>query len=66
MDDCCTRKSETLNVLAQGGQQRVLDRATFYGAFLSFADKLRGEERNGALALWQYKGKRAFRSREED
>ncbi|MCP1470678.1 Co/Zn/Cd efflux system component [Sphingobium sp. OAS761] len=24
MDDCCSRKSETLNLLAQGEQRRVL------------------------------------------
>ncbi len=36
------------------------DRAILYGAFLTVADKLRGEERHDALALWQRKGKRAF------
>ncbi len=36
------------------------DRATLYGAFLAVADRLRGEERINALALWQRKGKRAF------
>jgi hypothetical protein len=36
------------------------DRATLYGAFLTVADRLRGEERSNALALWQRKGKRAF------
>lgn len=36
------------------------DRATLYGAFLTVAGKLRGEERHSALALWQRKGKRAF------
>jgi hypothetical protein len=36
------------------------DRATLYGAFLTVADRLRGEERVNALALWQRKGKRAF------
>ena len=36
------------------------DRATLYGAFLAVADRLRGEEREQALALWQRKGKRAF------
>ena len=35
------------------------DRATLYGAFLAVADRLRGEERTNALALWQRKGKRA-------
>lgn len=36
------------------------DRATIYGALLTVADKLRGEEGDNALALWQRKGKRAF------
>ncbi|MCI4590411.1 conjugal transfer protein TraD [Sphingobium sp. BYY-5] len=36
------------------------DRATLYGVFLDVADRLRGEERANALALWQRKGKRAF------
>ena len=36
------------------------DRATLYGAFLTVADRLRGEQREQALALWQRKGKRAF------
>lgn len=36
------------------------DRATIYGALLTVADQLRGEEGDNALALWQRKGKRAF------
>ncbi|HEU4959645.1 MAG TPA: conjugal transfer protein TraD [Sphingomonas sp.] len=36
------------------------DRATLYGAFLTVADRLRSEERDRALMLWQRKGKRAF------
>lgn len=36
------------------------DRATLYGAFLTVAAKLRGEEREQALVLWKQKGKRAF------
>lgn len=36
------------------------DRATLYGAFLTVADRLRGEEGSNALVLWQRKGKRAF------
>jgi len=36
------------------------DRATLYGAFLTVADKLRGEDRDHALALWKRKGNRAF------
>ncbi|QHD67946.1 conjugal transfer protein TraD [Sphingobium yanoikuyae] len=38
------------------------DRATLYGAFLTVADRLRGEERVNALALWRRKGKRAFKA----
>ncbi|RJG55867.1 conjugal transfer protein TraD [Sphingobium terrigena] len=36
------------------------DRATLYGAFLTMAERLRGDERASALALWKRKGKRAF------
>ena len=36
------------------------DRATLYGAFLTIAGKLQGEERDNVLALWRRKGKRAF------
>ena len=36
------------------------DRATLYGAFLTVADKLRGNEREQAMALWKRKGQRAF------
>jgi hypothetical protein len=36
------------------------DRATLYGAFLTVAAKLRGDEREQALLLWRRKGKRAF------
>lgn len=41
------------------------DRATIYGAFLTVADKLRGEEGGNALALWQRKGKRAFEAEQQ-
>lgn len=41
------------------------DRATLYGAFLTVADRLRGEERSNALALWQRKGKRAFEAEQK-
>ena len=40
------------------------DRATLYGAFLTIADRLRGEERANALVLWKRKGKRAFEADE--
>ena len=36
------------------------DRAAIYGALLTVAAKLRGEEGAHALALWKRKGKRAF------
>jgi hypothetical protein len=36
------------------------DRAVLYGAFLSMAVHLRGEERDQALTLWRRRGKRAF------
>lgn len=36
------------------------DRATLYGAFLTVADRLRGDERGDTLALWRRKGNRAF------
>lgn len=36
------------------------DRATLYGAFLTVAAKLRGEEREQALIIWKRKGKRGF------
>lgn len=42
------------------------DRATLYGAFLTVADRLRGDERTRALALWQRKGKRAFAAEATD
>lgn len=41
------------------------DRATIYGAFLTIADRLRGEERVNALALWKRKGKRAFEAEQD-
>ncbi|OYX65784.1 MAG: conjugal transfer protein TraD [Sphingomonadales bacterium 32-64-17] len=41
------------------------DRATLYGAFLTIAGKLQGEERDNALILWQRKGKRAFEAEQE-
>lgn len=41
------------------------DRAALYGAFLTVAGKLRGEERGNALALWKRRGKRAFEAEQE-
>jgi hypothetical protein len=42
------------------------DRTTIYGAFLTVADRLRGEERANALTLWKRKGKRAFEAEQGD
>ena len=41
------------------------ERTTLYGAFLTVAERLRGEERANALALWQRKGKRAFETEKQ-
>lgn len=41
------------------------DRAILYGAFLTVAAKLRGEDREQALLLWRRKGKRAFETESE-
>lgn len=41
------------------------DRATLYGAFLTVADRLRSEDRDKALVLWQRKGKRAFEAEQK-
>ncbi|WP_336966742.1 conjugal transfer protein TraD [Sphingobium aquiterrae] len=41
------------------------DRATLYGALLTVAARLRGEERANALALWKRKGKRAFEAEQD-
>ncbi|WP_066762183.1 conjugal transfer protein TraD [Sphingobium sp. CCH11-B1] len=41
------------------------DRATIYGAFLTVADRLRGEEGDNVRALWRRKGKRAFEAEQE-
>lgn len=38
------------------------DRATLYGAFLTVADKLQGDDREQAPALWKRRGKRAFQA----
>jgi len=41
------------------------DRATLYGAFLTLARTLKGEEREHALALWKRRGKRAFEAEQD-
>ena len=42
------------------------DRATLYGAFLTIAAKLRGEDREQALVLLKRKGRRAFEAEAGD
>jgi hypothetical protein len=62
------RRERTRHLIELGGlvvKARLVDladddRATLYGAFLTIAAKLEGEERGNALALWKRKGKRAF------
>jgi hypothetical protein len=62
------RRERTRHLIALGGlvQKAGLidltddDRATLFGAFLTVADKLRGDEREQALTHWRRKGKRAF------
>lgn len=36
------------------------DRTVLSGAFLAVADRLSGEDREGALLLWARRGRRAF------
>lgn len=36
------------------------DRAVLYGAFLAVADRLRGEDREGVMAIWARRGHCAF------
>ena len=67
------RRERTRHLIELGGlavKARLVDltgddRATLYGAFLTVADKLQGEERDNVLALWQRKGKRAFEAEQE-
>lgn len=62
------RRERTRHLIELGGlvvKARLVDmtnddRATLYGALLTIADRLRGEEREQALALWRRRGKRAF------
>ncbi|QUT06886.1 conjugal transfer protein TraD [Sphingobium phenoxybenzoativorans] len=67
------RRERTRHLIDLGGlviKARLVDltdddRATLYGAFLTVADRLRGEECANALALWKRKGKRAFEAEQE-
>jgi len=42
------------------------DRAALYGAFLTLAMMLKGEDREHTLALWRRSGKRAFEAQAAD
>ncbi|PQM28821.1 conjugal transfer protein TraD [Sphingopyxis lindanitolerans] len=67
------RRERTRHLIELGGlvvKARLIDltdddRATIYGAFLTIAERLRGDERDNALALWQRKGRRAFEAEQE-
>lgn len=62
------RRARTRHLIELGGlvQKAGLvkltedDRTTLYGAFLTVATKLSGEDREQALAMWKRKGKQAF------
>ena len=41
------------------------DRAILYGALLAVADRLGGDDRERALALWERRGQRAFDANKE-
>ncbi|MGC4251058.1 MAG: conjugal transfer protein TraD [Sphingobium sp.] len=62
------RRERTRHLIELGGLVDLTDddRATLYGAFLSVAARLEGEERGSAFALWQRKGKRAFEAEQGD
>ncbi|MBG6117707.1 MULTISPECIES: conjugal transfer protein TraD [unclassified Sphingobium] len=67
------RRERTRHLIELGGlvvKARLVDltdddRATLYGSFLTVADRLRGEERTNALAVWKRKGKRAFEAEQD-
>ena len=67
-DWAVARRERTRHLIALGGLVVKAglvdltddDRATLYGAFLTVADRLRGEECANALAIWKRKGKRGF------
>lgn len=49
-------------LVAKAGLVELIDddRSVLYGAFLDLAARLRGDDRDQALALWRRRGKRAF------
>ena len=63
-----TRRERTRKLIELGGlvvkaglvELTDDDRAVLYGAFIGIAARLRGEDREHALALWSRRGKRAF------
>lgn len=62
------RRTRTRHLIELGGlvitaelvELAADDRAMLYGAFLAIAEKLRGEDRDRALAMWKQKGRQAF------
>src|SRR3546814_14751566 len=62
------RKERTRHLIELGGlvQKAGLvdlsddDRATLYGAMLELAGRARGEDAGDVLALWKWRGQRAF------
>ena len=67
------RRERTRHLIELGGlvqKARLVeltddDRAVLLGAFLAISTKLKGEDREPALTLWQRRGKRAFEQDEE-
>jgi len=67
------RRERTRHLIELGGlvqKARLVeltddDRAVLLGAFLAISTKLKGEDREQALTLWQRRGKRAFEQDEE-
>ena len=64
------RRERTLHLIELGGLVVKAglvdltddDRTALYGALITIADKLRGENRDHALALWRRRGSRAFKA----
>ena len=73
-DWAIARRERTRHLIELGGLVKKAglvdltedDRATLYGALLTVADRLRGDERGNALALWKRKGKRAFEAEQSN
>lgn len=62
------RRTRTRHLIELGGlvikaglvELAADDRAALYGAFLAVAEKLRGKDRDRALAIWKQRGRQAF------